>query len=142
MGVTYTGILAVGIQIEGKKLHAPRLTRIGNHNFPEEFIFHPKTGEKLWGFHDFTLDGRECLDGKFGPFEVATESAYERDGWKVVVGKVLTQETAHYDQKQKAPIDLANFDFESLKKELKDYLEPFKLWDESKFGTWLLMDVC
>tara|TARA_B100001778_G_scaffold334986_1_gene350474 strand:+ start:29634 stop:30062 length:429 start_codon:yes stop_codon:yes gene_type:complete len=142
MGVTYTAYMAIGLRLDGERLYEDKLVKRGEHDFDSSVLFHPQTGEKLWASERFPLDGSEYIDDTFGPFEYAGEDSCERSDWKAVVGRVLTKETAYYDEKQKAPIDLNEIDLNNLKSELRDYFEPLGLWDESQFGAWLIMRVC
>lgn len=38
----------IGIIVKKKILSEPKVTKIGNHSYPEDWEYDPKTGKKLW----------------------------------------------------------------------------------------------
>lgn len=142
MGITYTAYMMIGIRLEESNIYETKLVKIGEHDFDQETRFDPKTGIQLWKEEQFLLDGSEYLDRKFGPFDTAYEDPCNISDPKVVIGKLLAEETAFYDTRQKDPVHISDTDIDKLKNNLKAYLEPMGLWDESKFGAWLIMNIC
>lgn len=119
----------IGIKVDKNRLYQePRRVKAFDHNYDEETFFCPKTGRRLWRSAPVAIPEWHETYEKLGEYKVYLD--YQREDDPIVSILKLDED----NEFSEFPANL-----EERKQELKDFLEPLGMWDESKFGLYCLL---
>ena len=139
MGVDYSSYAVIGIEIDETKIVKETFKRKAfKHNFPENIKFDPQTGKKLW--EESELPAVYFEDGKMYAKDEDAVNLHQygfsiftnTDDQRKVIGFGLCA-----DDDADVRFDNA-IDMGLIEARLGELLEPFGLWDQSKFGLYAI----
>jgi len=163
MGADYTAIAILGIKIDYEMVPMLKKTvkkPAFEHNYSEDDVFHPKTGDKLWTdemqevdsdsrkyalehidfcdydgiYEQYFVDGKlasNCLC-KFDDYKISCYGSDENDEYWIGIVADETYSNGGEDE------DFENVP-DDLKSTLKKILEPYGLWNEENFGLFSIL---
>ncbi len=135
MGADFSAYTIIGISIDKERLFEPsKIVRAYDHNYFEtDGEYCPRTGKKLWKIVQDSIpewDGDEEL----GEYKVHRST----NGYDYIIGVVAADDTYSNGGNSvdftRLPDNLAE-----LKQDLKNYLEPLGMWDETNFGLYSIL---
>jgi len=135
----------VGCKLDSSKLFIKKKVRTCDHDFPEDVSRHPETGMKLWTeieapISQYRADAwpRELREGEDN---ILCRMVEAEDGTLIAMtpDEIHVQVVLSSLFKAKMAAFPKDFDLKSAKRSLQEILEPFGLWDESKFGVWAVV---
>ena len=153
MSHEHSATTLVGVKVSEKKLWKTVTEKIGEHDFPEDVLFHPKTGKELWlEYKVNVINNGEEFDGVFDRATRTTsyhlDENYKKETqwidpypwWKekfqsdILVGQILGS-CDQYDPFESRDLP----DQEALKEILKVTLEKHGLWEDQEVKIWTLL---
>lgn len=138
---SYSGI---GLKIELDKYGRQELQKVGEHDFNETTLYHPRTGQKLW--EEITVYP-EILDNLMSGFKVVVNETelkcvghakYDPYRLHTLIVFINWVRDRDYDKKtQNFQILTRNStSIQESYDKLKEIFEPLGMWDNSNFGLW------
>jgi hypothetical protein len=140
----------VGLRVDKSQLIKEVRVRVGDHDYPEDYEFHPKTGgilwkeEQTWIFPDYCEGdpedvhyGESC---KVAGYRVITSPLfYALDSRLYIALEHVTASSYDYEATDRcdAPRDI----FSAMKNadEFRRKMLELGLWDEKAFGLWSIL---
>lgn len=158
MGVDYSAISVIGVCLPNKdelpKAMIMTRKKAFDHDYGEDYEFHPKNGSKLW------LDEKEEVEADYPAIILDTEGFIDED--EIEEGQTIIdltdQEELCCTYSTDERITFYGFiiktgyangdkdvsfdhlpDIERIKNLIKNKLEPLNLWDEDEFGLYSIL---
>jgi hypothetical protein len=142
MGVDYTAIAVLGVNVTGK-LHTHELvTRpVCSHTVVPNAKFCSECGAKATYHAWVPVKGYDEDLPKIGSFQVINGTYDDRYPNLTPRFVGVAVEVGNYDNPRRLPIEIGQFcgDIEALQKNLQATLEPLGLWDPKMFGIWAVL---
>lgn len=143
MGVSFRAYTTIGVVVPKSKLYRTNRMRGCVHALPDQGSWCPQCGQKVWledqePIPEFLPDGSREND--WTPTVAGLPCIIARDSDEVIAG-VTVLAARGGDRHDPHLVMGTPPDAGEVRERLKAALEPLGLWDESKFGVWLLADV-
>lgn len=127
MGVYYNAYVILGLRVKDPRaLVRSVLHKLGDHDYPQDVLFHPKTGAQLWKAYEVPVidlpEGSEIQ--VYQPCPGYVDLSKDRFA---IVGRSCGYATEGLSSR--TPFDV------------KLLTEPHGLWDPDEFGIWPLLEV-
>lgn len=149
MGADYSAYAVIGCQVELDNIPVKKeRVKAFKHDYPDdgEIKFDPKTGKALWktveypefAFDYDKYDHPDDNGGKTKIVKLGTLKMYHgTDGEPTVLG-VGTGENTYSNGGEDCDF-MPLPDMESIKKKVKEVLEPIGMWNEETFGLYSIL---
>lgn len=135
MGTDFYAECVLGVRLPKDSFYERKLIKHGDHEFSEEYRFHPKTGAPLW---IETQVGRIPQDVIEAAGFTVTQSCPEGNSSFVYIGKHTR--TGYRDETDaQKPIQVTRDVIYVVQEALSFLLGQYGLWDHKQFGLWLYL---
>lgn len=146
MSTTFRAEAIIGVAIPREKIFQKKPHRNCEHKIPNGAKFCPTCGKEATRLVDESIINIPDLKYGYDNYEYMCDWGYllsrmglsmteNQDDELYFIG--IATEARSYDEDLTQMVTIP--DSGDLKQQLKDYLEPIGLWDESKFGLWSVM---
>ena len=132
----------IGCEVPQDKLFREKQVRTSDHDFPETMEWHPETRAKLWTILAVPIDG---FDAAVYPRtlrvgNLTCEMSEAEDGSLIAIAlDMQVQLRSNALNKTKRLNFPTEFTLDEAKAYLEKRLAPVGLWDERKFGLWVVI---
>jgi hypothetical protein len=139
MGVDYSAVALIGVRVDLDNLMPKKKVKAFPHDYPEETMFCPKTGRKLWDVERVPVDGYDEGKDLFHGFRVHAGTNWS-DGTHEMF--IAFESVRVKDDDGTAIRHLTGVNcISEMSKCMQSVLEPLGMWDENEFGLWVVL-VC
>ena len=146
MTVDVTNYLLIGVEIDKEKLWEKKQIRVCKHKIENKIHgkFCPECGKLLWEDKNEYIkeykDNDKTLGEKFGCESLCGHKIfYTTDNRRVFVGVELIKLVDKNDDAVIIPDKMFKDSFiQEKKQQIKKELEPLGMWNEKKFGFWMI----
>lgn len=137
MGCNAYAYAVVGLAIASSDLFLRKEVPTFKHDYPRTMNFCPTTGKPLWREDIIFVDGTPSYEDKFQGFSIRRSSS-EYDISKPDTINYVGMELECNEDSFWSEDEIAR-----IKKEMKEKLSPFGLWNENEFGVYpVLYESC
>ena len=136
MGVDYDSYVVIGCEVDSSKLYSVQKVRNCNCEIDDADTanFCSNCGRAVWGEENLPIEGFDEDNYKFMDYQVVTVTDNER--FWIAIRSARASDYTDEAVKLETPDDISG-----LREELKSKLGPLGLWDEKKFGIWVIQYV-
>ena len=150
----FKAITVIGVRLKKADLVRTIREKAFEHEHPETVNFDPSTGQKCWNdSHTNILTGNPIVFTASGmpifgcdvwkaqsgtEFDIATES-YESP-YIYIGGAIVSKSSNEADWSMERPMPLS-LNVAAFRGNIRGYVEPHQLWDQSQFGMWAILSL-